>query len=597
MKILSVNVALPEDIEYRGQVVNTSIFKSPVQGPVDLDRTHLAGDRQADRAVHGGAHKAVYLYSHDHYCWWCEKLDRRSRNSGTRLDPGQPRPGTEAGHRQAPERAGEFRTMNDRQRFETLDPENWDEMRELAHRIVDDALDYVQSARDKPVWRPVPDEVAAHLSEAAPREPSDPAAVYDDFRENIMAYPMNTSHPRFWAWYMGSGTVMGALADFLAATLNPNLGGANHVAPLVELQVIGWIRDMLGMPADSTGLLTSGASMANFTALTVARNSNCGYDLRREGLRKAPGAPTVYASTEVHSCNQKAVETLGLGTAGLRYVPVTADYRLDLGQLERMVAADREAGMLPFCVIATAGTINTGAIDDLPAIGAFCRREKLWFHVDGAIGAVAVLADNVRGQLHGIEQADSIALDLHKWMHIPFEAGCVMVRNAAAHRDSFALVPEYLHREADDRGMASGPFWFSDYGLQLTRQFRALKVWMSIKEHGLDRFGRMMARNVEQAAYLGKLIEDSPTLELSAPIGLDIVCFRYKPAGLDTEALNVLNKSILEELQESGIAAPSYTTLRGVYCLRVAISNHRSRNDDFDLLVREVLRIGASLQG
>ena len=336
--------------------------------------------------------------------------------------------------------------------------------------------------------------------------------------------------------------------------------------------------------------------MANFTALTVARNTNCGFDVRREGLRKAPGAPTVYASTEVHSCNQKAVETLGLGTAGLRHVPVRADYRMDLEQLEAMVAADRQSGMAPFCVIATAGTINTGAIDDLPAIADFCRREKLWFHIDGAIGAVAVLADNVRDRLRGMEQADSIALDLHKWMHIPFEAGCAMIRNPSAHRDSFALVPEYLHREADDRGMASGAFWFSDYGLQLTRQFRALKVWMSIKEHGLDRFGRMMARNVDQARYLGRLIEAEPALELSAPIGLDIVCFRYTRDGLDTAALNALNKTILEELQESGLAAPSYTTLGGVYCLRVAISNHRSRDEDFDLLVREVVRIGDSLQ-
>jgi glutamate/tyrosine decarboxylase-like PLP-dependent enzyme len=246
-------------------------------------------------------------------------------------------------------------------------------------------------------------------------------------------------------------------------------------------------------------------------------------------------------------------------------------------------------------VIATAGTINTGAIDDMPAIADFCEREGLWFHVDGAIGAVAVLADNVRADLAGMERADSVALDLHKWMHIPFEAGCVIVRDAAAHRDSFALVPEYLQREDEGGGMASGSLWFSDYGLQLTRQFRALKVWMSIKEHGLERFGRMIARNVEQARYLGRLIEAADGLELMAPIGLDIVCFRFNPGGLATDALNRLNQEILVELQESGVAAPSYTTLKGAYCLRVAISNHRSRFEDFDLLVREVLRIGRGL--
>jgi glutamate/tyrosine decarboxylase-like PLP-dependent enzyme len=484
---------------------------------------------------------------------------------------------------------------HDTQEFETLDPQDWTAMRELAHRMVDDALDYLQHARRRPVWQKVPEDVKQHLREDAPRTPTDPAEVYADFRRNIMPFTMNTSHPLFWSWYMGSGSVMGALADFMAAVLNPNLGGGNHAAPLVEAQVIGWMRQMLGLPADASGLLTSGASMANFTALAVARNANCGYDVRREGVLKAPGPLTVYASTEVHSCNQKAVETLGLGTQGLRRVPVNDDYTIDLEALERKVAEDRAAGMIPFCVIATAGTINTGAIDDLNAIADFCRREQLWFHVDGAIGAVAILADNVRPRLAGIERADSIALDLHKWMHIPFEAGCVLVRDPAAHYDSFHLVPEYLQRDAEAGGLASGSLWFSDYGLQLTRQFRALKVWVSIKEHGLDRFGRMMARNVEQARYLGRRIEETPALELTAPIGLDIVCFRFNPGGMDAAALNRLNQSILVALQESGVAAPSYTTLKGEYCLRAAISNHRSRFEDFDTLVDEVVRLGRKL--
>ena len=482
--------------------------------------------------------------------------------------------------------------MNEHEPFETLDPEDWEAMRELGHRVVDDVLNHFQTTRERPAWQPVPADVAARLTAPAPLGPADPPAVYDEFLRDIMPYAMNTTHPRFWAWYMGSSTVMGALGDLLAATMNPNLGGGNHAAPLVEKQVIGWIRDMIAFPAEASGLLTSGASMANFTALTVARNTACGYDVRCQGVRAAPGPLIAYASTEIHSCNQKAIETLGLGSDGLREIPVRADYTMDLSALERRVAADRDAGRVPFCVIATAGTINTGAIDDMNAIADFCEREKLWFHVDGAIGAVAVLADNVRDQLAGMERADSIALDLHKWMHIPFEAGCVMVRDASAHRESFALVPEYLQREADGRGMASGSLWFSDYGLQLTRQFRALKVWLSIKEHGLERFGRMIARNVEQARYLGRLVEEADGLELTAPIGLDIVCFRFNPGGLDVEALNRLNQALLVELQESGIAAPSYTTLHGEYCLRVAISNHRSRFEDFDLLVKEVLRIG-----
>ena len=485
--------------------------------------------------------------------------------------------------------------MEQHERFETLDPQDWQAMRELGYRMIDDVLSYIRNTGERPAWQPVPAEVAERLTDSAPVGPTEPPAVYAEFVRDIMPYTMNTTHPRFWAWYMGSGTVMGAFADLLAATLNPNLGGGNHAAPLVEKQVIGWIREMVGFPPESSGLLTSGASMANFTALTVARNNACGYDVRRQGVRAAPGALTAYASTEIHSCNQKAIETLGLGTDGLRKIPVDREYRMDLAALERQVAADRQDGLVPFCVIATAGTINTGAIDDLHAVADFCAREKLWFHVDGAIGAVAVLADNVRGQLAGMERADSIALDLHKWMHIPFEAGCVVVRDPSAHRESFALVPEYLQREADGRGMASGNLWFSDYGLQLTRQFRALKVWMSVKEHGLQRFGRMIARNVEQARYLGRLVEQAEGLELTAPIGLDIVCFRFNPGGLDAEELNRLNQLLLVELQESGLAAPSYTTLQGNYCLRVAISNHRSRDEDFELLVCEVLRIAKRL--
>jgi glutamate/tyrosine decarboxylase-like PLP-dependent enzyme len=488
-----------------------------------------------------------------------------------------------------------MKTTKQENPFETLDPGDWDEMRELAHRMVDDALDYIATARERPVYQRVPEDSRQLLQQAAPREPSPPAEVYREFQRGIFPYAMNTSHPRFWAWYMGSGTVMGALADFMGAIMNPNLGGGNHVAPMVESQVIGWIREMLDLPDDASGLLTSGGSMANFIGIAVARNTNCGVDIRREGVTAAAGELTVYASTEVHSCNQKAVETLGLGSKGMRYVAVNPDYTMDLHALQAQVASDREAGMVPFCVIATAGTINTGAIDDLNAIADFCKREGLWFHVDGAIGAVAILAENVRDQLAGMERADSIALDLHKWMHIPFEAGCVMVRHHDAHRDSFALVPEYLQRDAEDGGLAAGELWFSDYGLQLTRQFRALKVWMSFKEHGLERFGRMMARNVDQAKYLGELVEHTPKLELTAPIGLDIVCFRYSPGGRDLAGLNELNKRILVQLQERDIAAPSYTTLNGEYYLRVAISNHRSKKEDFELLVREIVRIGDEL--
>lgn len=484
--------------------------------------------------------------------------------------------------------------METRTTHETLDPTDWEAMRVLAHRMVDDALDHVRTVRERPAWRPMPAEVVAAFTSPAPRDPAGAEAAYEEFRANVLPYPMGTTHPRFWGWYMGSGTVLGALADLLASTLNSNLGGGNHAANLVEEQVIDWIKGMLGFPADASGLLVSGGSMANLVGLAVARNTQAGFDVRTHGLRGDAPRLIFYASTEVHSCSQKALELMGLGSDSLRKVAVHNDYTLDVAALRAAIAADRAAGHRPAGVIGNAGTINTGAVDDLTALAEVCRQEGLWFHVDGAIGAVAILADSVKPRLAGIERADSVALDLHKWMHIPFEAGCALVRSEKAHRATFALTPEYLVHE--ERGVAGGSRWFSDYGIQLSRQFRALKVWMSVKEHGLDRFGRMMARNVEQAEYFAGLVSRHPQLELMAPLGgLDIVCFRFNPGGRDDAALGALNKEILMQLHEQGIAVPSYTTLRGRYCLRIAISNHRSTLEDFDVLADAVVRLGTAL--
>ena len=484
--------------------------------------------------------------------------------------------------------------MNNTNKYETLDPENWDKLKTLAHQMIEDSFNYIQTIEERPVWQQYPTEVRNHFSSKAPLEPDSIENAYKQFLDKILPYPMGNIHPRFWAWYMGNGTVQGALAEFLASIMNSNLGGGNHVAVLVEEQVINWMKEIIGLPSDSSGLLVSGASMANLVGLTVARNTKAGFNIREEGLQNAPHKLTVYSSTEVHSSNQKAIELLGLGKNSFRLIPVNQDYTININALSQAIEEDRREGYKPICVIGNAGTINTGAIDDLNAIADLCEKENLWFHVDGAIGAIAMLSEKVRPLLSGIERADSVALDLHKWMHIPFEAGCILVKNNEDHRNTFSLTPEYLAHET--RGLPGGHLWFSDYGIQLSREFRALKVWMSVKEHGLKRFGRMIERNIEQANYFADLVKKDSEMELVAPVGLDIVCFRFNPGGLNDEALNKLNKEILMQLHERGIAVPSYTTLNGHYCLRIAIANHRSKFEDFDLLAKEVVNIGKEFE-
>ncbi len=476
---------------------------------------------------------------------------------------------------------------------ESLDPDDWDALRQLAHRAVDDGFAHLQGVRDRPVWRPVPDTVVARLRGPAPREPQGAECAYADFCELVLPYPMGNTHPRFWSWFMGNGTAFGAVADFLAAVMNPNMGGGNHVANHVEAQVLDWSKEIAGLPPSASGLLVSGGSMANFVGLAVARNARAGVDVRRLGVAAIPRPLVTYASVEVHSCVQKAVESLGLGAESLRKVPVDDGYEVDVAALQRMIACDRAAGLEPFCVIGNAATINTGATDDLAALADLCERERLWFHVDGAIGALLALAPRHRELVRGMERADSVTLDFHKWLHVPFEAACVLVRDRQAHRDAFALTPEYL--EKTERGLASGAYWFSEYGLQLSRGFRALKVWLTIKEHGLERFGRLIDRNIDQAHELAGLVEAAPDLELLAPVRTNIVCFRYDPGGLDAAQLNALNQELLVRVHESGLAAPSYTTLGDRYCLRAAIANFRTTSEDLALLVRVVREIGATL--
>jgi glutamate/tyrosine decarboxylase-like PLP-dependent enzyme len=481
-----------------------------------------------------------------------------------------------------------------KENLETLDPQDWEKTQQLMHQMVDEAFAFTKTLRDRKIWQQMPDNVLESFQTELPQEPQDGSAVYEEFKANVVPYIMGNVHPRFWAWYMGSGLMSGAMADFLASVLNPNLGGGNHSGHKVEEQVIDWIKEMVHFPKPSSGLLVSGGSMANFTALAIARNVKAGYDIRTEGIKlEIANKMVIYGSVEVHSCNQKALELLGMGAKGLVKIPVKDDYTMDIDMLKKQIAKDKASGLIPIAVIGTSGTVNTGAIDDLNAIADICKAEDLWFHVDGAIGAVAMISDQIRPLLTGLERADSVALDLHKWMHMPFEVACVLVKQKDAHKKTFSLIPEYLAKNT--RGLASGEDWFSEYGLQLSRSFRALKVWMSLKEHGIKRFARMIDKNIAQAHYLGQLIHENKDLELVAPIGLDIICFRYNPGGKSLEELNALNKEIKLQLEERAVALPGYTTLNGMYCIRVAISNHRTTQADFDDLVDQIKVIAITL--
>jgi glutamate/tyrosine decarboxylase-like PLP-dependent enzyme len=334
--------------------------------------------------------------------------------------------------------------------------------------------------------------------------------------------------------------------------------------------------------------------MANLVGLTVARGAKAGFDVRHEGLRGSLPL-TVYASKETHSSIRKGLELLGLGSQALRSLPVNADYQVDVAAMAAAIAQDRAQGKRPIAVIGNAGTVNTGATDDLEALADLSAREDLWFHVDGAFGALAALAPELKPRLKGLERADSLAFDLHKWGYVPLEVGVAVVRDPAAQRAAFGL-PQggagcaYLAPAVG--GLASRAEKFSDFGVQLSRGFRALKVWMSMKEQGTAKLGRLVLQNCAQAQHLKRRIEAQAELELLAPVPLNVVCFRYRGAGVAADRLNAINETILVRLHEQGIAVPSYTTLGDRYAIRVAITNHRSRLEDFDALVAAVLLLG-----
>jgi aromatic-L-amino-acid decarboxylase len=379
---------------------------------------------------------------------------------------------------------------------------------------------------------------------------------------------------------------VGMLAEMLAGGLNANLGGRDHAPIEVEREVIGWVRQMFGFPDTASGLFVTGASMANFIGVLVARSQALGPEARRKGV--ASGQRLVaYASSAAHACVPRAMEMAGLGTDALRLVAVDSQHRIDLAALSAAITADRLAGYRPFLIVGAAGTVDVGAIDDLAGLADIAATERLWLHVDGAFGALGVLAPDIAPRLAGMERADSVAFDFHKWGQVPYDAGFILVRDERAHRETFATAAAYLQRGG--RGMAAGDWWPCDYGPDLSRGFRALKTWFTLKVLGTEAIGAAISRSVALAQELEALIARTPQLELLAPVPLNIVCFRYRCRGADADSVN---QAIIADLQLAGRVAPSLTRINGQVAIRAALFNHRTDRSDIEALVSSAVAFG-----
>jgi aromatic-L-amino-acid decarboxylase len=473
-------------------------------------------------------------------------------------------------------------------RDRSLDPQDWAAFRAQGHRMLDDMLDYLEHIRERPVWQPMPGEVRARFRGELPVAPSELSAVHDEFMRDILPYSNGNVHPGFMGWVQGGGNAAGMLAEMLAAGLNANLGGRDHAPIEVERQIVQWMRELFGFPSTATGLFVTGTSMANLIAVLVARDAALGFDVRRTGVGASKRRQTAYASVAAHGSLRKAFDCSGLGGDALRLVPVDHRHQMNLAALKRMIDSDRRAGDTPFLVAGTAGTVDIGAIDDLDGLAAVAQEERLWMHVDGAYGALGILTPEIAPRLAGIEAADSLAFDFHKWGQVPYEAGFVLVRDGELHRKAFASPAAYLERET--HGLAGGSPWPCDFGPDMSRGFRALKTWFTLKVHGLYALGESIARTCELARYLEQRVAQLPELELLASVQLNIVCFRYRCPDADR-----MNARIVANLQESGVAAPSTTSINGSLAIRVAITNHRTSLSDIDALVDATLALGRAM--
>jgi aromatic-L-amino-acid decarboxylase len=467
-----------------------------------------------------------------------------------------------------------------------------EEFRHLGYALIDLVVRHLYQVRLRSPYRPIPVETRQTL-ELLPLPVNGVRAqeIVAFFEERIQPYPtFGIGHPRGFGWIAGGPDPMAVLGSLLAAALNPNCIGGDQSATYVELAVLRWLKELVGFPTEgSAGLLLSGGSQATLVCLMAARHAAAvaaGWNPRTEGLQRYPTSLVLYASEQTHHCVAGAVEVLGLGQHHLCSLASTDDFQLDLAALHAAIRRDREYGLQPFCVVANAGTTNTGAIDPLDAIADFCEREGLWLHVDGSYGAFGRLDPRIASRYIGLERADSLALDPHKWLSVPYECGCALVRNQEQLVATFAVPPPDYLRET------LGEVRFTDYSMQLSRGFGALKLWMALMSAGRAGLVALVSRHNALARRLADLIDDAPDLERMAPVELSTVCFRAIPARLSSDdvALDALNKAVMREVQLEGEAFLSGTTLRGRFVLRACVLHAMTTEEDIVALVEAVRR-------
>jgi aromatic-L-amino-acid/L-tryptophan decarboxylase len=474
-----------------------------------------------------------------------------------------------------------------------IDPEQF---RLLGHELVDRIAGLLESLPNRPVTRgesPLDIRKALDADRGLPDRGADPAQLLNRAADLLFDHSLFNGHPRFWGYITSSAAPMGALAELLAAAVNPNVGAwpLSPMASEIEAQTIRWIAAMLGYPEDCGGLFVSGGNMANIVGFLAARQAKAGHDVRTAGLGGA--RLRVYCSKETHTWIQKAADIAGMGTDAIRWIEANDQMQIDVSALRQQIEADRAAGERPILVVGNAGTVSTGAVDPLGELAAICREFNLWFHVDGAYGAMAAILPDAPQEFTGISEADSIAMDPHKWLYAPLEAGCALVRDREKLRDAFSYHPPYYHFETEAIN-------YYDLGPQNSRGFRALKVWLVLQQAGRDGYVKTISEDVRLSGELFRQIEQTPELEALTQ-GLSITTFRFVPSDLTAGSeevenyLDRLNNELLTRLQNSGDAYLSNAVVRSRFALRACIVNFRTTQADIEALTPLIVRIGEKI--